>query len=182
MRGTLERWENMAKETKERPALSCVLKSWRNSTALQWALVCLKGLCDVIMEEAKGLLELMSWEEMGREDGGGGSEPSGQREWKQFRYVLLIIVSKEPDVAKWMMTQWGGGGYYFNPFQHCLRLFPCGMSHSLWNFLVSNKEAAALIAAIGKIECYISAIFATVFHPPVNPSLQDPRVEIVTAN
>lgn len=58
------------------------------------------------MEEAKGLLELMSWEEMGREDGGRGSEPSGQREWKQFRYVLLIIVSKEPDVAKWTMT-WG---------------------------------------------------------------------------
>lgn len=106
-RGTLERWENTARETKERPALGCVLESWRNSTALQWALVCLKGLlCDVFMEEAKGLLELMSWEEMGREDGGRGSEPSGQREWKQFRYVLLIIVSKEPDVAKWTMT-WG---------------------------------------------------------------------------
>lgn len=66
----------MSKETKERPALSCVLESWRNSTTLQWALVCLKGLlCDVTMEEAKGLLELMSGEEIGWEDGGGGSEP-----------------------------------------------------------------------------------------------------------
>ena len=61
------------------------------------------------MEEAKELLELMSWEEMGREYGGEGSQPSGQREWKQFRYVLLIIVSKEPDVAKWMMTLGEGG-------------------------------------------------------------------------
>ena len=76
MRGTLERWENTAKETKERPALSCVLESWRNSTALQWALVCLKGLlCDVITEEAKELLELMSWEEEGvsPQDRGNGN-------------------------------------------------------------------------------------------------------------
>lgn len=66
MIGTLERWENTSKETKERPALSCVLESWRNSTTLQWALVCLKGLlCDVIMEEAEGLLELRSGEEVG---------------------------------------------------------------------------------------------------------------------
>ena len=61
---------------------------------------------------------------------------------------------------------------------HCL--FPCGMNHNLWNFLVSNEEAAALIKAIGKIECYITAISATVLHPPVNLGLKDPRVEILT--
>lgn len=99
MIGTLERWENTSKETKERPALSCVLESWRNSTTLQWALVCLKGLlCD-------GTLRTQVRGRSRREDGGGRSEPLGQREWKQFKYLLLIIVSKEPDVASWMMTE-----------------------------------------------------------------------------
>lgn len=55
------------------------------------------------------------------------------------------------------------------------------MNHNLWNFLVSSKEAAALIKAIGEIECYITAIFAAVRHLLVNPSLQDPRVETFTA-
>lgn len=41
---------------------------------------------------------------MGKMGWGGveGARPPGQREWKQFRYVLLIIVSKEPGVARWM--------------------------------------------------------------------------------
>lgn len=49
------------------------------------------------------LVTHLSWEEVGRGEG-GWSKPSGQREWKQFRYVLLIIVSKEPGVARRMMT------------------------------------------------------------------------------
>lgn len=62
------------------------------------------------------------------------------------------------------------------------RLFPWGLSHSLWNFLFSNKEAAVLIAAIGKIECYISAIFCNCFSPSCQPQPANPRVERVTAN
>lgn len=51
------------------------------------------------------LLTYLSWEETGRGGiGGGRSEPPGQREWKQFRFLLLIIVSKGPGVARWMMT------------------------------------------------------------------------------
>ena len=49
------------------------------------------------------LMTHLSWEEMGRGEGGRSKLP-GQREWKQFRYVLLIIVSKEPGVARQMMT------------------------------------------------------------------------------
>lgn len=55
------------------------------------------------------------------------------------------------------------------------------MNHILWNFLVSNKEEAALIKAVGEIECYLTAIFATVLHLPVNSSLKDPRVEAFAA-
>lgn len=55
------------------------------------------------------------------------------------------------------------------------------MNHNLWKFLVSSKEAAALIRATEKIECYITATFATVLHRPVNPVVKDPRVETLTA-
>lgn len=48
------------------------------------------------------LMTHMSWEEMGV--GGERREAPGQREWKQFRYMLLITVSKEPGVARQMMT------------------------------------------------------------------------------
>ena len=45
----------------------------------------------------------LSWEEMGwgRVEGAG---PPGQRAWKQFRYVLLMIVSQEPAVERRMMA------------------------------------------------------------------------------
>lgn len=109
---------------------------------------------------------------------GGRSEAPGQREWKQFRCMLLIIISKKPGVVRWMMTReiWLK---ITSSIARCV--FLRGMNQNLWNFLVSSKEAAALIKAIGKIKCYITAIFATVLHPPVNPQLKDPRVETFTA-
>lgn len=57
-----------------------------------------------------------------------------------------------------------------------------GMSHDPWNFLGSNKEAAVLIRAIGKTECYITATSAAVLHPAVRPVLKDPRVETLPPN
>lgn len=76
-------------------------------------------------------------------------------------------------MARWMVTR--GVTEIPSDRAHCL--LPCGMNHNLWKVLVSHKEAAALIRAIGKMECDITATFVTVLHRAVSPAVKGPRWE-----
>lgn len=72
-----------------------------------------------------------------------------------------------------------GIAYILSDIAHCL--FPCGMSHDPWNFLVSNKEAAVLIRLLGRLSVTSLPLLQLFFTLLSTPSQKDLSVEILTA-